>query len=113
MTWSPATQDQLDKARSVAGLREAWAPLEAAGRVDGLGGSEYHHALAHLRWFLEREGYTREDPRGPVVPDGPVVHKAGAVRPFAACGSYSVSERHARDAAEVTCRACLDEMGLS
>jgi hypothetical protein len=55
MTWSPATQDALDAARTVAALREAWAPLEEAGQVDGLGGSEYHHALAHLRWFLEQE----------------------------------------------------------
>lgn len=54
-SWSEAAQSALDAAGSVAELRAAWEPLEAAARVDGFGGGEYHHALAHLRHKLYPE----------------------------------------------------------
>jgi hypothetical protein len=48
-SWGAAAQAMLDRVSSVAELREIWEPLADAGEVDGLGGAEYHHALAHLR----------------------------------------------------------------
>ena len=41
---------------------------------------------------------------------GPVIHLAGAIRPFARCGSYTGAERHTRNLAEVTCVSCMQRM---
>jgi hypothetical protein len=38
---------------SVGELRAAMEALSHTGESDGMGGSEYHHALAHLRYKLE------------------------------------------------------------
>ena len=55
-TWGADTHAALDKARSVPELARIWAGLEKAGHVDAHGGAEWHHALSHLRWNLERAG---------------------------------------------------------
>jgi hypothetical protein len=35
-----------------------------------------------------------------------IVHLAGFIRPFAACGSFDAAERHSKDPGEVTCPDC-------
>lgn len=49
--WDNDTQDALDKATSVAELRDIWLPLATAGKVDAPHGAEWHHAVAHM-YFL-------------------------------------------------------------
>jgi hypothetical protein len=53
--WSDETQAVLDRATSVEELRASWRELEADGEVDSYGGSEWHHALAHLDNELTRQ----------------------------------------------------------
>lgn len=57
--WPPEVQGKLDVCTTTRQLAEAWNALAEAGDVDLIGGSEWHHAVAHLRYWLtsiRREG---------------------------------------------------------
>jgi hypothetical protein len=55
--WFDGAQDALDKATSLAELRDIWIPLATAGKVDALGGAEWHHAVAHMYFLIEHPGH--------------------------------------------------------
>ena len=43
----------------------------------------------------------------------PDVHMAGAIRPFAVCGSFTAAERHTRYPEDVTCADCLAKLAAA
>jgi hypothetical protein len=55
-SWTPETQAELDSAKSVPELRRIWKRLEAEGRVDSYGSSEWYHARLNLKHKPKSEG---------------------------------------------------------
>lgn len=53
--WRPEIQAMLDTATTEAELGVVWARLEVMGEADMRGGSEWRHAVAHLR-YRQAEG---------------------------------------------------------
>lgn len=47
-SWGADAQEKLDNAATVEELRAIWEPLAGEGKTDSFGGSEWHHAVAHL-----------------------------------------------------------------